>query len=71
MRTLEVSIGCERPWRKLSVRCHISFTGLPICLEIVAASNAASQNRWRPNEPPPWATCTVTASTGSPRLSAI
>ena len=61
----------ERPWRKLSVRAHISLTGLPTSREIVAASNAASQNRWRPNEPPPWATWTVTLASGRPRLSAI
>ena len=31
-------------------------TGLPIAFEIAAASNAASANRWRPNDPPPWIT---------------
>ena len=41
------------------MRCHISLTGLPILLETIAASNAASQNRWRPNEPPPSVTCTT------------
>ena len=42
-----------RPCRKSSVRCHMSFTGLPIVCEISAASSAASKNRWRPNDPPP------------------
>ena len=45
IRTREVHIGCTRPWRKLSVRCHMSFTGLRSTLEIAAASYAASANR--------------------------
>ena len=52
-RTRDVHIGWVRPWRKSSVRCHISLTGLPIFCEISAASSAASKNRCRPNEPPP------------------
>ena len=52
------------------MRCHISLTGLPIALEIAAASKAASANRWRPNEPPPSVTCTFTLPTGSPSSEA-
>jgi hypothetical protein len=46
------------------------LTGFPIAFEIAAASNAASANRWRPNDPPPWVTCAFTLDTGSPRLCA-
>lgn len=70
-RTREVDIGCVRPWRKSSVRCHISFTGLPMAREISAASWAASWNSLRPKEPPPSVTWTRTAETGSPSSSAI
>ena len=48
----------------------MSRTGLPIALEIAAASNAASANRWRPNDPPPSVTCTVTLPTESPSSEA-
>jgi hypothetical protein len=49
----------------------MSFTGLPIVREIAAASSAASANRWRPNEPPPSVTCTVTLLSGRRRSTAI
>jgi hypothetical protein len=48
-RTREVHIGCTRPWRKLSVLCHISLTGLPIAFEIAAASNADRRLHRRPD----------------------
>ena len=61
-----VAIGWPRPTRASSARCHISLTGLPIALEISAASSAPSKNSRRPNEPPPCMTCTVTWSGVSP-----
>ena len=60
MRTREVAMGWSRPWRKSSVRCHMSFTGLPIAFDTSAASMAASENRCRPKEPPPCATWQTT-----------
>src|SRR6476469_9578879 len=60
-RTREVHIGWTRPWRKSSVRCHISRTGLlPNARDASAASYAASLNRCLPNEPPPCMTWQVT-----------
>ena len=70
-RTWLVAIGCVRPTRASSARCHISLTGLPIALLILAASSAASKNSRRPNEPPPCMTCTFTLSWDSPQACAI
>ena len=70
-RTRLVAIGCIRPTRASSARCHISLTGLPIALLILAASSAASKKSRRPNEPPPCITCTLTLSCGSPTASAM
>ena len=71
MRTREVAMGWVRPWRASSARCHISFTGLPMAWETSAASSAASKKSFRPNEPPPSTTWTVTASIGRPSRAAI
>ena len=70
-RTWLVAIGCIRPTRASSARCHISLTGLRIALLILAASSAASKKSRRPNEPPPCMTCTLTLSWGSPTAWAI
>ena len=69
--TLLTAIGCTRPTRASSARCHISLTGLPIALLILAASRAASKNSRRPNEPPPCITWTFTLSWDSPHAWAI
>ena len=42
--TRDVHIGCTRPWRKLSVRCHISLIGFPSFADTAAASKAASDH---------------------------
>ena len=70
-RVRAVDIGCTRPCRESSARCHISLTGLPIALDASAASSAASKKSLRPKEPPPCVTCTLTLSIGSPTCSAI
>ncbi len=70
-RIREVTIGCSRPWRGSSARCHISRTGLPIFCEIFAASMAASLKSLWPKEPPPVITLTLTWSWGMPSALAM
>ena len=54
-----------------SARVHSSRTGRPTARETWAASTAGSKNSRRPNDPPPRTTCSVTRSTGRPRVRAI
>ncbi len=66
-----MAIGWTRPWRESSARVHMSLTGLPIAFDTCAASSAASWKSLRPNDPPPWITCTVTAPVGRPSFFAM
>ena len=65
-RIREVHIGCTRPWRGSSARCHISRTGFFIAWEILAASMAWSPKSLWPNEPPPVITLTLIFDCGRP-----
>ncbi len=64
-------MGCTRPCRGSSARCHIRRTGLPIALDARAASTAWSGNSLCPKDPPPVITLTVTFSLGSPTAVAM